>query len=94
MTREAPHRTAHGPPRPVALSEDERRLYVLLTALCGASGQADTDLGAIGRLLRVRPLSLRIALLGLRIRRLLFVAHDMNRFEAITVTLAPREVSP
>lgn len=93
MTRECPTRAMATLPRVGTPSEEERRLYTLFTALAGPSGVCHADLDEIGRLLRIRPLALRIALLGLRMRGKVSITHSPDRFEAITVTLAPQEVS-
>ena len=69
---------------------DEDRVYGLLAAVCGPSGRCDADLVQIARLLRIRPVSLRIALLALRVRRRVRV--DRKRGEMVSVVLNGREV--
>lgn len=69
----------------------------LLTALRGASGdsmRAVVDLDEIARELGMKPLTLRIALVGLRVRGEIAVLHSPDRFERVTVSFPPSECSP
>ena len=92
MTRECPSRPISTLPRVPTPQEEEARLYGHLSRLAGASFVCHADLTEVGRLLRIRPLALRIALLGLRMRGKVVVTHSPDRFEAVSVTFPSQEV--
>lgn len=68
-------------------SEAQAKLLEALMAFCEPSGRATVDLAEIALRLRLRDLTWRIALLGLRLAGRVHVEHDAARFETATVTL-------
>lgn len=75
------------------LAEAEIALLEALIASCEPSGRATVDLAEIALRLRLRDLTWRIALLGLRLAGRVHVEHSKERFETATITLPPVEVS-
>lgn len=83
-------RVLYGPgpeERLCGLADAENRLLAVLVAACEPSGTATVDLTEIALKLRLRDLTWRIALLGLRVAGRLRVEHSPERFEMATITL-------
>lgn len=79
------------PPRLPGLEECLERVYRLLVASCGHSMRATVDLDEVARHLGMRPLTVRIALAGLRLTGEIEAQHDPERFERVTISLPGAE---
>ncbi len=90
MTPRCPSRRLTLANRLPSLEGDANRLYGLLTALSWPSRQCEVDLYTIGSLLGLRPISVRLALLALRMSGRIAVRRRRGRRERWVVTLFSR----
>jgi hypothetical protein len=75
------------PPRLPGLDDALLRVYGLLVASCGQSNRATVDLEEVARELGMRPLTVRIAIAGLRLSGEIEAEHAPERFERMTISL-------